>query len=79
MGLLLSKKGRLWKVAFNEPTKTLSQGIANTLNCTLNPEIVPGAYYADCAVEKVYVNEHAGDEAMQKQLWEVTEEILNKL
>ena len=54
-------------------SKTPEEGAQTQLHCALAPsaELVPGAYYSDCAVSKTL--KWALDEELARKLWEVSE------
>jgi hypothetical protein len=55
----------------------VEEGSASTLVCALDPGVVGGAYYADCAVSG-YVHEMGMDEEAGKKLWDISEKMLAK-
>ncbi len=51
-------------------------GTATTLFTALSPDVVPGAYYADCAVDDILIHPSTRDAELQKNLWKVSEELI---
>lgn len=62
----------------NDPKKTLAAGASTSLVAALDPDVVPGGYYADCQIEPVKVHPMNADEEVAKKLWEVTEKIISE-
>jgi len=58
--------------------KSVPQGAATTMFCTLSPDIEGGKYYADCALASVQAHKSVGplDKAATR-LWETSEKLVN--
>lgn len=54
----------------------MEEGAACTLVCALDPGVVGGAYYADCAVSG-NVHELGMDKEAGKRLWDISEKMLS--
>jgi retinol dehydrogenase 12 len=59
-----------------EPQKTIPEGAATTLYCTLSPDVIPGGYYSHCQEEKILVNPKSHDPELAAKLWEVSLELV---
>lgn len=59
-----------------EPQKNVPQGAATSLYCCLAPDVVPGAYYVDCLVERRQVNPKASDQKYAQRLWDLSLDLL---
>lgn len=56
--------------------KTIDQGAATNVFCSLSKDITPGAYYSDCQVKDP--TSTAQNEAVRNQLWDYTERLIAK-
>lgn len=56
--------------------KTIEQGAATNVFCSLADKVTPGAYYSDCQVTEPTAT--AKDLALRKQLWDYTEALIAK-
>jgi retinol dehydrogenase 12 len=54
--------------------KTIEQGAATNVFCSLTDNVTPGAYYSDCQVTEPTAT--AQDVTLRKQLWEYTEALI---
>jgi hypothetical protein len=61
-------------VVFSEPNKNTAQGSATSVLCALDPRVVPGEHYADCAVSDL-VHPKGADLDLARSLWEVSERV----
>eukprot|EP01038_Epipyxis_sp_PR26KG_P010105 gene10105-13581_t len=50
--------------------KNIKEGAATSLFCALSPSIEPGAHYADCNIDTLYVHPKGYDKELAKNLWE---------
>ena len=71
---------RAWVLVFD--AKSVNQGVATTLYCSLSPDEVlapaggTGAgYFMDCAANTLRSHPMADDETLAKQLWEESERL----
>lgn len=77
--LLFSINGwRAFNKIISEPSKNTGQGSATSVYCALSPDVVPGAYYSDCAQES---NTHpkAFDSKLAQDLWQASEKIIAEI
>jgi retinol dehydrogenase 12 len=54
--------------------KTIDQGAATNLFCSISKDVTPGAYYSDCQVKEP--TSTAQDETIRTQLWDYTERLI---
>jgi len=68
------KLAGLWEV-LSERKKTIPEGAATTVLTALSPNVVPGAYYADCQPSEHY-HKQAKDAANAVKLWKISEDFV---
>jgi NAD(P)-dependent dehydrogenase (short-subunit alcohol dehydrogenase family) len=54
----------------------LSTGSSTTVYTALSPDIIPGEYYSDCAVQDKFIHEQCADQTAWKRLWEISEQMV---
>lgn len=57
--------------------KNIPQGSATTILTALDPAVVPGEHYADCAVSDL-VHPRGYDEKLSTRLWEISEDLIKR-
>jgi retinol dehydrogenase-12 len=62
----------------NDPGKKMDASASTSLVAALDPDVVPGGYYADCQIETERRHPAVLDEGIAKKLWEVTEKIISE-
>jgi len=55
--------------------KTIPEGAATTVYCSLCPDIAPGSYYEDCHLSH-HIHAKALDEPTAKRLWDISEKMV---
>jgi retinol dehydrogenase-12 len=63
---------------FNDKNKGMAAGASTSLVAALDPDVVPGGYYADCQIEDARVHPAVLNEGIAKKLWDVTEKIIDE-
>ena len=54
----------------------LSSGSSTTVFTALSPDVIPGEYYSDCAVQDRVIHEQCADPTTWRRLWEVSEHMV---
>jgi hypothetical protein len=57
-------------------TKTHHEGCLTSLYCCIHPNAVPGGYHVDC--DSVSKESHASNLLAAKELWELSEKLINQ-
>ena len=65
-----------WQGGVFQKRKTIEQGSATSIVCALDPDVIPGEYYADSKLETRLVHPKASDTELAKKLWDFIEELI---